>query len=56
MRIFRFRLLTGKKPGYIESAKDLSIYILSKLDPKYRFMYQVGLTKVNLNSIKTNKI
>lgn len=39
-------MLIGKKPGYIESAKDLSVYILSKQDPKYRFMYQVGLTKV----------
>lgn len=45
-------MLVGKKPSFIETAKDLSVYILSKLDPKFRFMYQVGLTKVNEQSLQ----
>ena len=45
--ITRYHALIGNKPANLDTAKDLTIFILSKLDPKFKLMYQIGLTKVS---------
>ncbi len=42
----RYHALIGKKPINLDSTKELTLYILSKLENKYKIMFQAGITKV----------
>ncbi len=42
----RYRTLGGKKPHHAETFKDKAMHILSKIEPKFKNMYQIGLNKV----------
>jgi len=47
--VLRYRPLLGKIPSHIGTTKEMTIQLLSRIDPHYKNLFQIGLSKVKYN-------